>query len=306
MAAAEVTVVIISFNSADVLPACLAALPHGQRLIVVDNASLDASIDVVRATAPWAKIIACPRNEGFGPGANIGLAQVETEFGLLLNADVTPTGEMIQTLVDAARRYPDAGMLAPTVMESGKIQFGRRIFFEPRDRGPAIAAEPAGDICGLYIGGSGMFFPMSSFRAVGGFDEDLFLYYEDDDMCMRMRAAGFGLVQVYAARLNHLGGMSTARIPDLLYWKHWHMAWSRLHMERKYRGRTAMLRHLSQDGTSNLLKYIFRPGSPLRPRYAGRLGGLAAFLAGRRARDVRLGPRNDLPAVSSAGADRIP
>lgn len=279
------TVVIVGFNSAQVIASCLHSLPPDVRVILVDNASRDDTIAAARAARPGIEILAQPRNLGYGAAANAGLERASTPFGLLLNPDVRFSPDLIARLAAAAERHPDAGMLAPSV-GSGEGP-GRRIFWDP----PApLRVERAGaDRILAYVGGPAMFFRMAAFRAVGGFDARLFLFYEDDDICIRMRLAGYDLVQVLGASIAHGGGKSTSGVADLEYWKQWHMGWSRLYVERKYRGRVGMLRRWLRDGTENALKRAFRPRDPRQPRYRGRLDGMAAYLRGIEARAVAIG-----------------
>jgi len=287
----DVTVVIVTFNSAAVVRNCLASVPAGTPVVVVDNASGDDTPAVVRATAPGAHLIVNRHNEGFGRGAAIGLAEVSGTFGFLLNADTRLRPDTIERLHAAAARYPDAGMLAPASWTpDGELQAGRRTIFSPAahggpSRGPFV---PAGDCCLDYVGGSSMFFRMEAYRAIGGFDDDVFLYYEDDDICHRMRLAGWSLVHVADAHLDHLAGRSTGGIPHLEWWKHWHMAWSRLHMLRKHRGRGAVMRDLAVELPGYAVKSLLYRGEK-RERNAARLSGSLAWLAGRRAVDRRLG-----------------
>jgi hypothetical protein len=103
------------------------------------------------------------------------------------------------------------------------------------------------------------------------------------------------LVHVADALLHHQAGQSTTGVSGLYYWKQWHMAWSRAYMERKWGGRCRLAAYVAQEGLTNLVKWLARPRDPRRPRYAGRLAGLVAYLAGRKARDVRLGSAQERP-----------
>jgi len=283
-----VTAVVVAHNSAAVLPACLAALPQGARAIVVDNGSTDDGAAI--AAAHGAEVVRPARNLGFGPGANAGFACVTTEFGLLLNADAVPQPGMFEELVAAARRYPEAGMLAPAIRdEAGALQFGRRLPHEPGPRALRITA-PEGDCCAPYVGGSAMCFPMQAFRALGGFDPDIFLYYEDDDMCLRLRAAGHSLVHVAAARMRHAGGRSSAPSTRLDRCKAWHQGWSRLHLERKHRGRAAAWRLLLAEWPGLALKAALRQGDARHGKWSGRAAGMRAWARGVRAVEVGLDP----------------
>jgi len=286
-AEAACSVVIVAYHSAALLPACLAAIPETCPVIVVDNASPDDSANVALAARPSARVIRAPRNLGFGPGANLGFAEVITEFGLLLNADATLEPNTIAGLIAAAQRYPEAALLAPEVIaEEGHMQFGHDLPFR-RLRGPVV--EPVGDACCWYVGGSAMFLRMSALRAIGGFDPDIFLYFEDDDLCLRMRAAGHALVHVAGVRVSHLGGASSAPSARLSHWKAFHQGWSRLHLEAKHRGRAAAWRLALSEWPGLALKAALRRGDARQVKWAGRAAGMRAWMIGRRATEITLG-----------------
>jgi N-acetylglucosaminyl-diphospho-decaprenol L-rhamnosyltransferase len=286
-AEAACSVVIVAYHSAALLPACLAAIPQACPVIVVDNASPDDSADAARAARPSARVIRAPRNLGFGPGANLGFAEVSTEFGLLLNADATLEPDTIAGLIAAARRYPEAALLAPEVMaDQGHMQFGHDLPFR-RLRGPVV--EPVGDACCWYVGGSAMFLRMTALRGVGGFDPEIFLYFEDDDLCLRLRAAGHALVHVAGVRVRHEGGASSAPSPRLSHWKAFHQGWSRLHLEAKHRGRAAAWRLALAEWPVLVVKAALRRKDDRRMKWQGRAAGMLAWMRGLKGTTIRLG-----------------
>lgn len=282
-----VAVVVVAFNSASILPACLASIPQECPLVVVDNASTDATAAV--AEAAGARVFRASRNLGFGRGANAGFALVQTEFGLLLNADARLTTGVLDSLAEAATRYPDAGLLAPEIFgDDGALQFGHALpTTPPRNRHQPM---PAGDCCMDYVGGSAMFFRMSAFRAMGGFDDAIFLYGEDDDMCMRLAAAGHALVHVAGCSVIHAGGKSTTPSPRLEWCKAWHQGWSRMHVEAKHRGRGAAWRHLAKQWPALALKAGLRRRDARHTKWSGRAAGMAAWARGVSATAVGLDP----------------
>jgi len=283
----EVSVVIVAYNSATLLPACLAAIPAECPVVVVDNASPDGSGAVAEAARPGVKLVRAGKNLGFGPGANAGLAEVSTEFGLLLNADAVLEPGTIAGLVAAARRYPAAALFAPEILApDGTMQFGHDLPFR-RLRGPVV--EPEGDACCWYVGGSAMFLRMAVFRQLGGFDPDIFLYYEDDDLCLRVRAAAHALVHVAGVRVRHEGGASTAPAERLNWWKAFHQGWSRLHLEAKHHGRGAAWRLALGEWPGLVLKSTLRRGDARREKWSGRAAGMRAWMSGRKAAEIALG-----------------
>jgi len=281
---ADITLLVVSYNSGGVLGECLASIPAGVRVVVVDNASTDGSAEL--AARHGAEVVQATRNLGFGRAANLGFAMARTPYGLLLNADTACTPGMLEALLDAAGRYPEAGLLAPRIAtEDGGLQFGHLPILE-RHRGRAMPVAPVGDCCAPYVGGAAMFFRLAAFRAVGGFDPEIFLYYEDDDICMRLRRAGYSLVHVDAARLAHGSGKSSAPSAQVSHGKEWHMGWSRQHMLRKHRGaaRAALAGGLLLAELA--VKLALRWGDARRAKWAARLAGTLAAMAGRRATEI--------------------
>lgn len=284
----DITVVVVSYNSATVLAECLGSIPQGPAVVVVDNASTDGSAALAAGLGRDLRVIRAAENLGFGRGANLGFAAASTRYGLLLNADARCQPGMLDALLAAAARYPEAGLLAPAVhLPDGRLEFGHRTPFDRRHR--RAQPVPEGDCCCLsYVGGSAMFVPLAAFHALGGFDPDIFLYHEDDDFCLRMRQAGRTLVHVHAARLTHIGGRSTAPSPRLDSSKDWHMGWSRQHLVRKHRGAAAAAWDAAVQLGSLGMRLAVCWGHPRRRRWAARAAGILDCLRGRRATAVGL------------------
>ena len=282
---ARVCVVSVAYNSAAALRGMLGSLPPGLAVIVVDNASRDDSAAV--AEAAGARVIRNTANLGFGAGCNIGMAAAETEFVLLANPDTRLEAAAIARLVAAADAFPDAAILAPTLCdERGERvrswdveQLHRRKLSRKRDAEP----WPEGPLCAEFLSGACMLL-----RASDGlrFDEDFFLFYEDDAICAAARAKGRALVLVPDAVVHHAGGDSSAPSQALSAFKARHLAWSRLHYMVLMRGSAAARReawarvwhHAGKAfGHALTLRY-----DKLRADMAG-LRGTLAWLRGKRA-----------------------
>lgn len=180
----DVTIVIVTFNSAHCLPKLGRLLASCPNIIVVDNGSDDGCVNVATQHLPRAKVIARPINLGFGAANNRALAQVKTPFALLLNPDCEISATAIQQLLITAKQWPQAAMVAPQLLKSGgepdvNYRWPHLLW---KSRGPAATEGPA---CVGFVCGAAMLMRMSAF---GGqfFDEQFFLYYEDDDLCTRL------------------------------------------------------------------------------------------------------------------------
>jgi N-acetylglucosaminyl-diphospho-decaprenol L-rhamnosyltransferase len=280
---ARVTAIVVTHDSAGPLPACLAALRR-ERLpaIVVDNASSDGTPALAEGLG--ARIIRNIKNEGFGRANNIGIAAADSPLVLVINPDVVLEAGAGAALVDASDRYPDAALLAPRIVEPDG-----RLFFQSRSLLAAYLTNPTGepcapdgDCCAPFLSGACLLIRRDLFLTVGGFDETIFLFYEDDDLCRRLAGAGHALVHVHAAVARHARGASSRPRPGRIFTSRWHQAWSRAYVSRKYALANPAWRMLLINGPKTALACLtFRRS--LIERYAGSAAGSLAFLRGQTA-----------------------
>ena len=113
----RLSVVIVTYRSAGVIAEALRALPEAAEIIIVDNASPDATVATARAARPGATILALPENRGFGAGCNAGIAAATRDLVLLLNPDGRIATSALGTLIAAADAFPDAAILAPSLRD---------------------------------------------------------------------------------------------------------------------------------------------------------------------------------------------
>ena len=280
---ATVSAIVVSYDSAAVLPACLRSLAAEQvTTILVDNASRDGSASVGES---WgARIVRNQRNEGFGRAMNIGMRTADTPFVLLVNPDLTLDPGAATLLVDAARKYPDAAILAPRIVEpDGRIFFSNRSLLAPYLQNPTgVKWNPEGDCCTPFLLGACWLVRRDLILGIGGFDPQIFLFYEDDDLCRRVIQAGHSIVHVHGAVARHERGASSAPAPGRIFKARFHLAWSRLYMQKKW--------GLSESSWRWALLAAFKwIGAALvfnrrrRERYSGTVAGFLAHRRGQRA-----------------------
>jgi GT2 family glycosyltransferase len=278
-----VTAVIVAHDSAAVLPACLAALAReGVAAIVVDNASSDATADI--AIGAGAQLIRNARNQGYGRAMNIGMRTAASRYCLLLNPDLALAEGSLAALLQAAANYPGAGMLAPRLVEpDGRLFFQARSLLSPYLRNQAgTPCTPEGDCCAPFLSGACLLVERDRVLVLGGFDEEIFLFYEDDDLCRRVIEAGQALVHVHEAMARHERGGSTAPRPGSVFTARWHLAWSAGHVARKYgladpSWRTLLVNALKFCGAALLFD------RRRLERYGGSAAGAFAWITGRSA-----------------------
>ncbi len=228
--------IVVAHDSEHALPDCLRALAAEHvPALVVDNASRDESAAL--AAAAGAEVLRNARNEGYGRANNRGVAAAtRAERVLILNPDLILQPGAADALLAAARRYPEAGLLAPRLVEpDGRVFYQPRSLLAPYLTNPrAKRALPEGDACAPFLSGACLMVRRDLFLEVGGFDPNIFLFYEDDDLCRRVAEAGHALVHVHGAQALHGRGRSSAPEPGRVFRTRWHQAWSRAYVSRKY------------------------------------------------------------------------
>ncbi|GJD50393.1 hypothetical protein OPKNFCMD_3132 [Methylobacterium crusticola] len=281
---ASLVAVVVAHDSAGVLPACLAALAREHiPALVVDNASRDGSAAL--AASLGAEVLRLPRNEGYGRANNAGVrAAVRARSVLIVNPDVVLQPGAADALLSAAGAYPDAGLLAPRIVEPDG-----RYFYQPRSLlAPYLVnpggrrAPPEGDACAPFLSGACLMIGRDLFLSLGGFDPNIFLFYEDDDLCRRVADRGRALVHVHGAVALHGRGASSAPEPGRVRRARWHQAWSRAYVARKYGLPDPAPATLARNGAKALLALAAFRRAGLE-RYGGAAGGAWAALRGRSA-----------------------
>jgi GT2 family glycosyltransferase len=275
--ATRVTVITVAFNSVAVLRYMLPSVPPGASVIVVNNASDDRSELRELLQQKSAVLIENPSNRGFGAACNLGARQADTEFLLFLNPDAVLLPLALEHLVEAADRYPTACAFNPRIENaSGEPFFKNKSHLLPRSDWAARTA-PTGDHTVKTLTGAALFVRADAFHAVGGFDEQLFLYYEDDDLALRLARQCGQLMYARASGVRHLGGMSSGQSQSLNRFKAWHMGFSRMHVVRKHR-RTAGVLHALLDAVGRALVALPPMSKPKRTkRWAYLQGTLSAL-----------------------------
>jgi N-acetylglucosaminyl-diphospho-decaprenol L-rhamnosyltransferase len=226
--------VVVSWNTAPLLDRCLAALApdvHSglAEVVVVDNASTDASPDLVAERHPWATLVRAGGNIGYGPAVNLGAAaRPPSRWLVAANADVEVQDGALQALVAAGDADPGIGVVAPRLLlEDGSTQHHVHPF-------PSLGALAAVHLPGgarlLEAGtvlegrwdpgiardvdwahGALLLVRRGAFEAIGGFPADQWLYAEDLDLCWRLRRAGWRTRYEPTARVRHAVGAATAQ-----------------------------------------------------------------------------------------------
>ena len=276
----QVTVITVTFNSAHCLPSLGTALALFRNVVVVDNGSDDNCVNLSSKHLPQAHILAFSKNLGFGAANNRALAQTRTPFALLLNPDCEITPQSVVALVQTALKWPDAAMVAPQLLQpDGKLDINYRwpqLLWD--SRGPGVTDGPA---CVGFVCGAAMLLRISAFEGEF-FDENFFLYYEDDDLCTRLfNKRHVMLIEPRATAVHRSRGSVRGRHPlRSEYVRGFHHAQSKLTYTLKYQNvssSAALQRKLIWQTMLALPLRLIAFNPRLIARMLGRFGGALAW-----------------------------
>lgn len=265
----DISIIAVTYGSRNVLEGFLASLPKGQDVVVVDNGSDDGGRDLAREYG--ATVVVPERNIGFGAGCNAGAQAAKGRAFLFLNPDARLMAETLSALVDAMARHPEGAAFAPVLVnEQGGVSFKRGSRIARVHKLPKACPET--DVIAPAVSGAAMLVPRGAFEAVAGFDEAIFLFYEDDDLSLRLSQQIGPLYLVPSARVCHLGGQSSEEGLEMAAFKGFHWGRSRVYASSKHGSKAPLFRGLV-NGLNYLLS-VKSVRSPVRRAEAiGRLRG---------------------------------
>lgn len=252
-----VSIVIVSWNTRELLRACLESSLHACRslegaveIIVVDNASDDGSGEMVCESFPLVRVIRNDANAGFARATNQGIREATGRYLLLLNPDTQATPGFLRTLVSFLEGHPSCGAVGPRLVGSdGQDQVSCfplptlsrelwRLFhldlFHAWARYPARRLRSNCPINVESIQGACLLVRRTALAQTGLLDEDFFIYTEEIDLCRRLLDRGWSIYWVPESAVVHHGGASTAQVSSRMFLELYR---SKVHYFRKHTGR---------------------------------------------------------------------
>ena len=245
--APELSIVILSWNTRELTRKCLESLlparaaaaasgPPSFEVIVVENGSGDGSAEMVARDFPSVRLLRNEKNEGYARGNNQGIAVATAPLVLLLNSDTEVRPGVLATLVDFLRSSPGYGAVAPRLVHpDGRVQTSCMRFpdlrvgflydswFERRyGRGKHMRRYFMEDFDHLHDAdveqppGACLLVRRDLLNRIGGFDESLFLFFNDVELCRAIADAGFKIRYLAAPEVLHHVGSSTAKFQDFV------------------------------------------------------------------------------------------
>ncbi len=256
----DLSIVILNWNVRDLLRQCLQSVYTARstlatEVIVVDNASSDDSVAMVRAEYPDVRLMVNAANRGYAGGNNDGIAAAAGRYVLILNPDTQVVGDALSTLVAYAEAHPDVGIVAPQLLNpDGSVQPSRRRFptlttalFESTWLQSSAPRSVLSDYYMLdrsddetlqvdWVVGACLLVRRAVIDQVGKLDEGFFMYSEELDWCRRIKGAGWKIVYLPKAQVIHHMGKSSDQV---VAQRHIYFQTSKVRYFRKHHGQWA-------------------------------------------------------------------
>lgn len=234
----DISFVIVNWNTKQLVTKAIAsikkyAIGFTYEIIVVDNNSKDGSAVYLKKKFPKIEVVESKENIGFGPGNNLGIKQAKGEYLFFFNSDAYLIDTSLLKLLKSARKIDNLGAIAPLILNQHKTiqQSGGyfptllKIFWWMS----FIDDLPGGTLLKPYhidhdsfykkehqvdwLTGAALMIPRKVLDKIGVFDNKIFMYGEDVDLCFRIKSAGFKVIMSPTAKLVHIGQGSSGKAP---------------------------------------------------------------------------------------------
>ena len=243
----NITFIIVSFKSENVIYDCINSLPENSNKIIIENSKniklkndLESKYDNIE--------VLMSENSGMGTSNNIGIKKANTEFAYVLNPDVKFKKDTFEKLQISCQKIEDFAILSPVHSEENFPNYKSDKNFLNQN---IISVDS--------IDGFSMLINKKKFKDQNFFDENIFLYLENDDLCLRAKERGDHIYVVKDSLIDHLGASSVQlkKINSIEYLRNWHWMWSKFYFNKKHYGFLKAFFSIFFTIFSANVKYIF-------------------------------------------------
>ena len=246
----NLTFVIVTYKSEGVIIDCIKSLPKDSNIIIIENSNnpklkQDLEGKFLNLT------VFLEKNIGMGPANNKGIKICKTDFAFVINPDVRFENDSIKKLIEFSKHKNDYAILAPI---SNQIEYPNYII-----KNKSIVNDKLDYLDVDTVDGFAMLINKKKFKDNLYFDENFFLYLENDDLCLRKKNEGEKVYVLKTAMINHLGGKSSSSIykNEIEYSRHWHWMWSKFYFNKKHYGFLSALRKIFFNLISAKVKFLY-------------------------------------------------
>ena len=270
MESKDLTIVIVTFKSGEKIINCLKSISYNIPVIVVENSDNRNFKNEIENIFTNVNCILVGENKGYATANNIGLKSVKTKYALILNPDTILDKEAIKNFFNASEQVKDFWLIGPA---NNQI-----VNFNDKDSN----LKEVDNLKGFAI-----FLNLSKFNQ-NYFDENFFLFFEEIDLCRRVKKNKGKIYLDKNIFVKHDGASSVNKINklDLEKTRNWHWMWSTFYYQKKYKGFLLALIIISPKLFSAIFKTLFYfiiINNKKREIYFCRLSGLLNSIIGKKA-----------------------
>ena len=270
----NLTFIIVTFKSEHLIHECIKSLPINSKIIVIENSNNKELKKNLEEKYPKIKVIV-QENSGMGSANNKGIRLCETDYAFVINPDVKFYKNTLQELIDFSSKNDDYSILAP-ILDNEKY---------PNYKSKNITNNELPYLSVDSVDGFAMLINKSKFKDDIYFDENFFLFLENDDLCLRKKKENSSIYILKTAKINHLGGKSHSIIftKEIEYSRNWHWMWSKFYFNKKHYGYLSATVKILSNLISAKIKffyYLTTLNNYKRKIYQMRLSGLFNSMIG--------------------------
>ena len=245
----NITFIIVTFKSEKIVYECINSLPKDSYKIVIENSK---NIKLKRELETKYDNIEVIINENIGMGGsnNIGIKKSKTKYAFIINPDVKFNNDTLQKIFEISESINDFAILSPINSDPNYPNY--KISSDNKNINENIISVD-------YVDGFSMLINKEKFKDQDFFDENFFLYLENNDLCLRTKKRGQKIYIIKNSILNHIGASSTDKLfaKKIEYLRNWHWMWSKFYFNKKHYGYFNALNKVILNFLSAIFKYIF-------------------------------------------------
>ncbi len=248
----NLSIVIVTLKSDNVIHNCIKSIDPSIPIIVVENSKNTTFKEEIEYRYKNVECIISKENLGMGAGNNIGIKYAKTNYVLILNPDVTLQKDSLENIFAASKLINDFSIIAPLCQDDN---FPNYKILKKRKKTSKNTLPFKVD----YVDGFAMLLNKSKFKENIFFDENFFLYLENDDLCLRVNKNGGSVFIIPTAKINHLGShaVNSKYKTEVELSRNWHWLWSKYYFNKKNFGITSALIECLPTFLSSILKILF-------------------------------------------------
>jgi len=242
----NLTIVIVTLKSENIIDQCLESIDKNIPVIVVENSNNQKFKNRLESKYQNLKCILAESNLGMGAGNNIGIKEAKTEFILILNPDVLLEKNTLDELFLASQKLSNFSIIAP--LEKKYINYGI-----PNNKNDEFPFEVQ------WVDGFAMLLNKKKFKEEIYFDEEFFMYLENNDLCKRVKNNGGSIFIVPNAKINHLAAktVDSKFSEEVEFSRNWHWIWSKFYFNKKHYGFFKAFYEGFPRYCSSLIRFLF-------------------------------------------------